>query len=411
MENKEYRDIYEAICRKAALNAQRIGTDLREFPGRMDGRYFDVDRNTLRPVEHIFCWTPSFFTGMALMAAQHTGNLSLVRWVESLYEKYRAKVFDTPADTMHDLGFMYTLYSTLAYRLTGSDTMKELSVRAAEVLAHRFVPNGRYIRAWGRMDDSLPDYIEESLKQNNFFTNSQGLAIVDCMMNLPLLFWAGEATKDKFFTNVAVAHADTTLKNFIREDGSVCHAYRFDEITGEPVEEFNDCGYSVGSHWARGTAWAVYGFALAWRFTGLERYRQAVLKLTGKYLELCAPDGVPVWDFRLPEDKPARHFGSQETWEYWDITDPANRTLNVDSSAAAIMACGMLEFLSKEENESMRQYVQTVARTLAQQYLELDPECPGVLRQQNGNATFASFGDYFAMELYARLLNEPILAW
>ena len=83
MENKEYRDIYEAICRKAALNAQRIGTDLREFPGRMDGRYFDVDRNTLRPVEHIFCWTPSFFTGMALMAAQHTGNLSLVRWVEA----------------------------------------------------------------------------------------------------------------------------------------------------------------------------------------------------------------------------------------------------------------------------------------------------------------------------------------
>ena len=63
------------------------------------------------------------------------------------------------------------------------------------------------------MDDSLPDYIEESLKQNNFFTNSQGLAIVDCMMNLPLLFWAGEATKDKFFTNVAIAHADTTLKN------------------------------------------------------------------------------------------------------------------------------------------------------------------------------------------------------
>ena len=120
---------------------------------------------------------------------------------------------------------------------------------------------------------------------------------------------------------------------------------------------------------------------------------------------------MPVWDFRLPEDKPARHFGSQETWEYWDITDPANRTLNVDSSAAAIMTCGMLEFLSKEENESMRQYVQTVARTLAQQYLELDPECPGVLRQQNGNATFASFGDYFAMELYARLLNEPILAW
>lgn len=64
MENNEYREIYEAICRKATLNAQRIGTDLREFPGRMDGRYFDVDRNTLRPVGHIFCWTTSFFTGI-----------------------------------------------------------------------------------------------------------------------------------------------------------------------------------------------------------------------------------------------------------------------------------------------------------------------------------------------------------
>ena len=98
------------------------------------------------------------FTGMALMAAQHTGNLSLVRWVESLYEKYRAKVFDTPADTMHDLGFMYTLYSTLAYRLTGSDTMKELSVRAAEVLAHRFVPQWKiYSRlgAHGRQSAGL----------------------------------------------------------------------------------------------------------------------------------------------------------------------------------------------------------------------------------------------------------------
>lgn len=126
-------------CRKAAANAWVIGQDPREFPGRMDGDYFAPARDSLRSVEHIFCWTPSFFTGMALLAAEHTGDFSLARWVESLYEPYRAKVFDTPEDTMHDLGFMYTLYSTMAYRLTGNERMRALSVRAAEVLAHRFV--------------------------------------------------------------------------------------------------------------------------------------------------------------------------------------------------------------------------------------------------------------------------------
>ena len=148
----------------------------------------------------------------------------------------------------------------MAYRLTGDARMKALSVRAAEVLAHRFVTSGGYIRAWGRMDDSIPAYIDDQLRKDNFFANSRGLAIIDCMMNIPLLFWAGQETQDPFFTQVAVAHADTTLRHFIRPDGSVCHAWRFDPDTGESVGEFNDCGYSVGSHWARGTAWAVYGF-------------------------------------------------------------------------------------------------------------------------------------------------------
>ena len=159
------------------------------------------------------------------------------------------------------------------------------------------------------MDDSIPDYIDDQLRRDNFFANSRGLAIIDCMMNIPLLFWAGKETGDRFFTDVAIAHADTTLHNFIRPDGSVCHAYRFDSVTGEPAEEFNDCGYSVGSHWARGTAWAVYGFSVAWRYTGLTRYRDAAVKLAECYLTQCGENGVPVWDFRLPTDQPARHCG------------------------------------------------------------------------------------------------------
>ena len=411
MNQTEMLTCFETACRKAAANAAVIGSDLREFPGQMDGDYFAPARESLRPVEHIFCWTPSFFTGMAMLAAEHTGDFSLVRWVESLYEPYRAKVFDTPQDTMHDLGFMYTLYSTMAYRLTGDERMRELSVRAAEVLAHRFVPNGQYIRAWGRMDDTIPDYIDAQLRKDNFFANSRGLAIIDCMMNIPLLFWVGKETGDSFFTNVAIAHANTTLKNFIRPDGSVCHAWRFDPETGKPVGEFNDCGYSVGSHWARGTAWAVYGFAVAWRYTGLERYRDAAQKLAECYLAQCGKNVVPVWDFRLPSSQPARHCGRMETWPHWDITDSANRKLNVDSSAAAIMACGMLEFLAMQEHEGMRHYVQAVTETLAQEYVNNDQTCPGLLRQQNGNASYTSFGDYYLMELLARQLGSNILPW
>lgn len=405
MDQKKLEEIFEKMCRKAARNAEIIGTDLREFPARQDGNYFAPERDCLRKTTHIFCWTQSFFTGMAMLAASHRGENSLVRWCESLYEDYRRKVFDTPADTMHDLGFLYTLYSTMCYKLTGDRKMRELSIRAAEVLAHRYLPACKCIRAWGRMDDSLPDYLEPELYTNNFFTNSHGLAIIDCMMNLPLLFWAGKETGDTFFTSIACAHADTTLKYFIREDGSVCHAYRFDQETGEPVGEFNDCGYGIGSHWARGTAWAVYGFAIAWRYTGLQRYRDAAKKLAYKYLAECGDDPIPVWDFRLPADQPARYCGFNKDWTYWDAARPENKIYNVDTSAAAIMACGFLELLAREPDEQLRQYVDRTAQALIP-YLDLDEDHPGLLSHVNGNCSYACFGDYYAMELLARLLGE-----
>lgn len=405
MEQEKLNELFEKMCRKASKNAEKIGTDLREFPAQQSGDYFAPERDSLRKANHIFCWTQSFFTGMALLAAQHKGDMEMVRWCESLYEDFRKKVFDTPADTMHDLGFLYTLYSSLCYQITGDSKMRELSIRAAEVLAHRYLPACKCIRAWGRMDDKLPDYLEPELYTNNFFTNSHGLAIVDCMMNIPLLFWAGKETGDTFFTSIACAHADTTLKYFIREDGSVCHAYRFDQETGEPVGEFNDCGYGIGSHWARGTAWAVFGFAVAWKYTGFQRYHDAAKKLAYKYLEECGEDPIPVWDFRLPEEEPARYCGFNREWHYWDITDPRNKVYNTDTSAAAIMACGFLELMAEEEDEKLRQYVNDAAEALAEN-LNLDENHPGLLSRGNGNNSYNIYGDYYVMELYARLLGE-----
>ncbi len=405
MEKKVLEELYGKICQKAARNAEKIGTDLREFPACQHGNYFAPERDSLRKTTHVFCWTQSFFTGMAMLASAHTKDLELLRWCESLYEDYRRKVFDTPADTMHDLGFLYTLYSTMCYKLTEDSKMRDLSIRAADVLAHRYMPACKCIRAWGRMDDSIPDYLEPELYTNNFFVKSQGLAIVDCMMNIPLLFWAGKETGDPFYTSVACAHADTTLKYFVREDGSVCHAYRFDPETGDPVEEFNDCGYGIGSHWARGTAWAVYGFTLAWKYTGFQRYHDAALKLAYKYLDECGENPIPVWDFRLPADKPAQYCGHNPEWKYWDVTKKENCVYNVDTSAASIMACGFMEMLALEPNERLSQYVDKVTDALAE-YLDLDPDHPGLLRRSNGNDSYTNFGDYYMMELFARLSGE-----
>ena len=243
----------------------------------------------------------------------------------------------------------------------------------------------------------------EELKSNNFFTRSKGLAIIDCMMNLPLLFWASKETHDPFFRFVACAHADTTLRWFIREDGSVCHAYRFDPDSGEPVGEFNDCGYSVGSFWARGAAWAVYGFALAWRYTGFRRYRDAALKIAHAYLDACGDAPIPFWDFRLPPNQPARYGGYERSWDKWDITKMENRIYNVDTSAAAIMSCAILEL--DPDDAGLRNYVNAAVDALAG-YMNTDPDCPGLLAATNGTNTYGCYGDYFAMELLARLHGE-----
>lgn len=121
------------------------------------------------------------------------------------------------------------------------------------------------------MDDTVPAYVSSELAKDHFFTESRGLAIVDCMMNLPLLFWASEAEGNPRYAEVAKAHADMTLRYFVREDDSVCHAYRFDE-DGMPLGEENYCGFSKGSRWARGMAWAIYGYAICYSYTKDKRY-------------------------------------------------------------------------------------------------------------------------------------------
>lgn len=170
------------------------------------------------------------------------------------------------------------------------------------------------------------------------------------------------------------SHADTILKYFIREDNSLCHAFIFDTETGEVLEEANSCGYANGSHWARGTGWAIYGFALAYSYTDKEKYLDASIRLCEKFIAECKGD-IPIWDFRLPSSEEA----------------------NVDTSAVAIVLCAILEISKHKKIQLLDDFVITIEKKLLN-YVNTDSNVHGILSEQNGRHLYASYGDYYLME-------------
>ncbi|MES2438024.1 MAG: glycoside hydrolase family 88 protein [Verrucomicrobiota bacterium] len=329
-------------------------------------------------------WTTSFFTGMGVLAWLDGADPQILRGLRLSERHYAAKMEEEHArETMHDLGFLYSLYSVALHKATGEERHRALGLRAAEVLAARFIPGGGYLRAWGRMDETTTGY--------------SGLAIIDCMMNLPLLHWAAAETGDPRFTEIAIRHSDTTLAHFIRGDDSVYHAYRFD-AAGRPERGDNYCGNRIESHWARGTAWAMYGFALAYRHTGDGRYLDASLRVSRKFVSLLDDEIVPVWDFRLAAgEAPLR-----------------------DSSAAAVAVCAIqeLEALGRSEPALTGAKEAMLGRLMSPDYLDRDPACRGVLKQgQVGDgvgrarSAYTSWGDYYFMEALGRELGMTVNWW
>ena len=183
-----------------------------------------------------------------------------------------------------------------------------------------------------------------------------------------------------------MVHADTTMKYFVRDDYSVMHAYRFSEETGEPIGEANYCGYCHGSHWARGTAWAIYGFAIAYNYTGKSEYLDTSMGLLSKFMRECNGK-IPVDDFRLPE-----------------FEEKAS-----DTSAAAIVLCGILEIEKHKTNRYLQSY-KTILRTALEEYIDYDENVMGVLKEQNGEHKYTSFGDYYMIESYMKA-DSDIKVW
>lgn len=375
-----HREAFDICVAKTRRNIHDLHSHPTTWAFAADGDYTEWNEG----FHEIGNWTTSFFTGMAILAWQHTRDESFLTDLDNLLPLYQEKLARHSAETMHDIGFLYSLYSVALHKLTGDGRHRLLAIRAAETLAARFIPEGNYIRAWGRMDEASTDY--------------SGLAIIDCMMNLPLLYWAARELHDRRFRDIAVRHSDTTLHHFIRPDDSVYHSFRFDPSTGAPTGGDNYCGRSIESQWARGTAWAMYGFALGHRHTGDASYLDAALRVTRRFLSQLDDEIIPVWDFRLePGEPPLR-----------------------DSSAAAVAICAIQELQSQGlANKKMITAKDALLdRLCSPDYLDRDLSCRGLLKHgQVGDgvgkarAAYTSWGDYYFMEALARELGLPVTWW
>ena len=375
LDQKQMRRAFDLCMRKTRGNIKCVADEPKSAAWAVDGNYFNFQEGFYE----IGNWTSSFFTGMALIAWNETEDEYFFKQVLRLAPHYREKVFIRHLDTHHDLGFLYSLYSVALHKLTGDKQHREVGLRAAEVLSQRFNGKSNFIRAWGQMGTDDPAF-------------PANLAIIDCLMNLPLLYWASKESGDRKNHDIAVRHADMVLQHFIHPDDSLWHAFRFDLKTGRPIGPDNFCGRGTDSYWARGAAWAIYGFALSYSYTQNQKYLDASLRLARKFIAQLDKEVVPVWDFRLPANaEPVR-----------------------DSSAAAVAICGFQELAKHHaaDFEILKAKYALLDRVCSDDYLDFNDACPGVLKSAYGNkVAYSSWGDYFLMEALARELEMGETFW
>lgn len=372
---------------KAMEEAVRIvRADLGEFTEKFPssnsfGGFYEATDN----VE----WTTGFWTGVLWLAYEHTKDeafkeAALIQ-VDSFLERIKNKI-DV---NHHDMGFLFSLSCVAAYKLTGSQAGKEAALMAADHLAERYRENGKFLQAWGNVGEA-----------------SEYRLIIDCLLNLPILYWASEVTGKKHYARMAENHIKTAMKCVLREDDSTYHTYFIDMETGQPAYGVTHQGNRNNSAWARGQAWGIYGIALSYYYLRDESYIDLFCRVTDFFIRHLPDDLIPYWDFDFDT-------GS---------TEPR------DSSAAAIAVCGMLEMAKYLDEEHAKKYTDMAYRIMA----ALIDRCANKdVKQSNGillHGTYArdskdntcknrgvdecnTWGDYFYMETLTRILTDWKMYW
>ncbi len=382
--------IRQSIDRTAALWEPAIRATAQDgVTGNKGEGFFTEADNVTGEWKHQdgYFWTGSFWTGELWRMYAQTHDERYRRWAEL----WGARLIGQEMKQDHDAGFLYYYSSALGYDLTKQDALRESALRAAARLEQLYNPRTQLIAAWGVNGDD---------------------SIIDTMMNLQLLWWASKQTGDAKWREIGLKHALRSAEWLIRPNGSTIQSVHYNP--GDAPAEFvrrgsaegdarNEVrmqvapgamafqhthqGFAADTSWSRGTAWALYGYAVAYEETKDARLLATAEKVAEFSLENLPEDGVPWYDF----------------------DDEGVRFRNRDTSAAAIIAGGLLHLAGlvddAERAKRYRREGERIVQSLIDGYLtpvgSHDQTVPGVLRHGSSirpNDAMVIYGQYFLLE-------------
>ena len=319
-------------------------------------------------------WFCGFWVGLLVASYLWTRD---ERYLALAEERMRLVVQRADDGNTHDIGFIFVSSALPLLRVTDAARHREIALKAAEQLRRRLVvtPRGAYLASWGPLSDA----------------RGRASSAIDTMANIPLLYWAGEASADASFKLAGVAHADMS-RNFVRPDYSTFHAVEYDPGTGERIRGYTFQGWGDDSFWSRGQSWAVYGYAATAAATGVRGYLDMAEKLAGRFEERLGSMAVPPYDF--------------------DDPDPARP---LDSAAAAILASALLDVAALHPDRALAAHWRGRALALLDgllaECLAVEDSHRGLLKHgcyswphRDGVDSAVLFGDFFFIEAICKLL-------
>ncbi len=324
-------------------------------------------------------WTSGFFPGLLWMMYGETGTTDMLGLARTFTDRLR-HIKDH--SRTHDVGFMIFSSYGRAYRLLGRPDDRDVILRTASTLASRYSPAVGAIKSWDNRAWPYP-------------------VIIDNMMNLELLLWAAANGGDAGLRDIAISHADRTREHHVRADGSTYHVVSFDSTTGDVLGKVTHQGASDESCWARGQAWAVYGFTMVYAYTREERFLGTAESCADYFIAHLPEDGVPHWDFQAPG--------------FPDV--------DRDASAGAIAASGLLQLSrmasSAAKQSTYRAAAEKILTALARPpYLAQGTPSQGILNHAVGHMPKNSevdvsliYADYYFIEAllrHKRMVEEEV---
>lgn len=304
-----------------ALEAQRDSSGHIDYTQQLRNIPSDEQHWTTRPsVQEEWC--SGFWPGILWMAAKADSarapqfSEAAKQYAASLAFLAHQPVYD------HDLGFIMIGSHLKGWELAPTDDYKQLLLAAADTLATLYNPQVGTLLSW-------PRNVEMFGGHNT---------IMDNMINLELLFWAAKNGGDQRLHDIAVKHAETTMQHHFRPDFTSYHVAVYDPINGDFLRGCTHQGLADSTMWARGQAWAIYGYTMVYRETQDERFLTQAQRATDVYLDRLPEDMIPYWDFSATD--------------YRDV------------SAACVVASALLDLYTYVKDESTAQRYREAAYTM-----------------------------------------------